>query len=112
VPIEGEAVIVEFRDEIGKNRYKAPVYKTREVEVENVLVALGPRTDLIESNRPDAVKVKYTLHFPKTFDEDLQGLRIKVRGNFYDVIGRPDHYTLENTPGDWWMPVEVGTVLN
>lgn len=103
----GEDVYVEYRTKEGADSFGALTYSTHDVMVENVLVAPGPRNDFVESNRPDGKVISYTLHFPKTFDDDLRGLRIKVRGRYYSVVGAPDYYTKENTPGDWWMPVEV-----
>ena len=108
--ISGETVVVEYRTETGTDDYNAAVYSYTEETVEDVLVSPGPRSDIADPNRPDGVVVRYNLHFPKGFDKKLKGLRISVRGEWLDVIGDPDHYTLENTPGKWWMPVEVGIV--
>lgn len=108
--MKGETVRVKTFQATGADPFGSPVTSEAVQDVENVLVCPGPCSDVFESNRPDGVSVKYTLHFPKTFDMTLEGAQVKVRENWYDVIGRPDHYTAENTPGDWWMPVEVGGV--
>jgi hypothetical protein len=105
--IHGETVILETKEETGKDGLNNPVWTTSEAVVPNVLVVPGPRADLIESNRPDGKIVKYTLHFPKTFTGDLKGCRVKVRGKWCLVVGAPDRYTPENTPGEWNMPAEV-----
>lgn len=95
---------------VGADPFGRPTTSEVVQEVENVLVCPGASSDVFESNRPDGASVKYTLHFPKTFSGDLEGAKVEVRGNWYDVVGRPDHYTMENTPGDWWMTVEAGGV--
>jgi hypothetical protein len=106
----GETVFIETKVETGRDAFNAPIYEYQDVPVENVLTAPGPRSDITDSNRPDGHLVRYTLHFPKTFTANLEGLRVRVRGNYYRVIGKPDHYQAENTPTQWWMPVEVGEV--
>lgn len=103
----GEDVYVEYKKKEGADSFGALLYSTHEELVKNVLVAPGSQRDLVESNRPDGKIVRYTLYFPKTFDGDLKGLRIKVREHYYPVVGTPDHYSAEDTPGDWWMHVEV-----
>lgn len=88
--------------------FGAPVpSETTRVPVENVLVAPGPRSDLQDRDRPDADRVVYNLHFPKTFTGDLRNTRVEVRGEVFAVIGAPKPYQLANTPTRWWMPVEV-----
>lgn len=108
--MKGETVTVKTFDENGTDPFGAPIKKEKLETVENVIIQPGACSDVVESNRPSGSSVKYTLHFPKTFDGDLEGAEIEVRGNWYEVVGRPDHYTLENTPGEWWMPVEVGRI--
>ncbi len=122
--IVGEEVVVERVVDIGPlDPYGQPAWvDTGDAEqaepavayetVHNVLVAPGPRTDVVDSIRPKGVKVVYTLHFPKPYAASLRGARISVRGQpALDVVGDPRPYTAENTPGDWWMPVEIGKVL-
>lgn len=75
--------------------------------VSDVLVAPGPRNDIVETNRPHGVEVRFTLHFPKSYNSNLRGCKVTVRGRDYQVIGDPQPYTLENTPTRWWLPVEV-----
>jgi hypothetical protein len=57
--------------------------------------------------RIDNADVRYILHFPKSFAGDLAGLRVKVRDRWCLVVGSPDRYTPENTPGQWDMPVQA-----
>lgn len=107
--IQGETVVVvsletEY-DELGE---PVSVKETREM-VENVVVAPGATADLDET-RPEGVSVAFTLCFPKTYSGDLRGRSVEVRGIEYKVIGDPQRYTAENTPGDWNLTVEVTRV--
>ncbi len=107
----GETVTVEIEEETGvEDAHGNPIYEPSEIDVEHVLVSPGARSDLDDPMRPDGVLVTYTLHFPKTCDLKLRGCRIKVRGDWYRVIGSPDHYDKDLTPGHWSMPVGVEAV--
>lgn len=107
----GEIVKVSSTAESGTDPYGAPLpAETIWNTVENVLVAPGSSKDVTGQIRPDGIEVVYELHFPKTFDESLAGRQVEVRGEVFDVIGDPKPYTLENTPTQWWMPVEVRAV--
>lgn len=109
--IAGESVVVE-RPVTGSPDPFGGVSVTWVSEsVDNVLVSPGPRSDVVESNRPSGVDVRWTLHFPKGYPATLRGARVRVRGGDpLDVIGDPQHYTEANTPGAWSMPCEVGRV--
>lgn len=109
---QGETVTVHWRTDSGEVDWGGnPVYIDVVEEVENVLVASGPRSDVDGSTRPDGVKVAWNLHFPKTFHGDLTGARVSVRGEppCY-VIGSPRPYTAANTPTSWNLPVELEVV--
>lgn len=76
------------------------------VEVGNVVVIPGATSDM-DATRPNGVEVAYTLCFPKTFAGDLRGRSVKVRGKVYGVVGDPQRYAEENTPGPWNLTAEV-----
>ncbi len=104
--ISGEAVTVrnvsKAYDELGE-----PVGETAtETTVANVVVAPGATSDL-DSTRPEGVRVAYTLCFPKGADVSLKGATVTVRGTDYEVVGDPQRYTEDNTPGDWNLTCEV-----
>lgn len=78
--------------------------------VNNVLVAPGPTADL-DAGRPDGVEVAFTLHFPKGYDDSLEGCMVALPAPWsgtYPVVGDPRPYMDANTPTPWHMPVEVG----
>lgn len=107
--LTGETVYIEDKVKTGENDYKEPIYETAERPVSGVLIAVGSTSDLADSNRPEGVSVAYTLYFPKTFDasESLRGKRIKVYGDWYEVIGDPKPWLNPMTPTDWNRVVEV-----
>ena len=79
--------------------------------VTDVLVAPGATADL-EASRPEGVQVAFTLHFPKTWAQPLEGCDVELpepwaAGNPYKVIGTPAPYMDENTPTRWHMQAEV-----
>jgi len=109
--MKGETVFVESSPELGRDAFGAPVFGEAVLnEVENVLVAPGPRTDVTEPNRPEGTYVKYTLHFPKAFEGSLEGRFVWVRGERLKVVGAPARYTSALTPTLWDMPAEVEAV--
>lgn len=104
--VQGETVTVirrEFeRDELGEPSSERVTRET----VGNVVVAPGSTSDL-DASRPEGVTVSFTLCFPKSYGGDLRGCSVEVRGTEYSVVGDPQGYTSENTPGDWNLTAEV-----
>lgn len=79
------------------------------ISVNNVLVSPGATEDL-EASRPEGVSVAYTLHFPKTFADGLEGCKVVLPAPWagtYRVVGNPGPYIDADTPTKWHMPVEV-----
>ncbi len=109
--LQGEQVVVERVVSPGDDPFGDPLPGQWIPEtVDDVLVAPGGRTDL-DASRPEGVEVKWTLHFPKGYPATLRGARVVVRGQEPAwVVGDPQHYTAENTPGAWSMPVELTAV--
>lgn len=104
--IQGETVTV-IRREVERDELGEPSSErvTRET-VGNVVVAPGSTSDL-DASRPEGVTVSFTLCFPKFYGGDLRGCSVEVRGTEYSVVGDPQRYTPENTPGDWNLTAEV-----
>lgn len=104
--IAGETVTVrnieQAFDELGE-----PTGATAtETTVDNVVVCPSATADL-DSTRPNGVTVAYTLCFPKGCDVRLKGATVNVRGVDCLVVGDPQRYTEENTPGPWNLTCEV-----
>lgn len=94
-----------------KDRFGNPTETFDPSTVHDVLVVPGATEDL-EASRPDGVLVAYTLHFPRSFTDSLEGCEIELPepwddGNPYRVIGAPAPYMDANTPTRWHMQVEV-----
>lgn len=104
--IEPERVVFVFEteelDDLGEYAGGA----TEEVACDAV-VAPGSTSDL-DASRPAGYTVAYTLHLPKTWSRPLRGASVRLRGETYRVVGEPMPYTAANTPGDYYLPVEVG----
>lgn len=103
----GETVVIEHFKETGEDPYGKPIRETFESAVSNVLVAPGATRNVIESNRADGASVAYTLYFPNTFTGSLEGKRVKVRGEWFGVVGSPRSYHPDTTPTAWNLVVEV-----
>lgn len=106
----GETVEVIYKEISSTDPFGAEIRNEVTETVTNVLVEPSTTVDIKGNLRPDGVEAKYTLHFPKTFNKNLTGCEIVVRGERLKVVGAPAHYTLENTPTDWWLPVNVSVV--
>jgi len=110
--IVGESVAVQRPIVVGEDAHGNQTVELSEPEtVDDVLVAPGPRADLSDTSRPDGDRVEWNLHFPKGYPATLRGAFISVRGGEpLRVVGDPQHYTEQNTPGRWSMPVELWRV--
>ena len=106
--LAGESVVVITRTETGRDRGNSPIWSESETVVDDVLVEPRDGGDVVESNRPDGTEVAYLLHFPKTHTASLRGCRVRVRGRELHVVGDPDGYQPELTPGPWNRQVRVG----
>jgi len=75
----------------------------------NVLVAPSSSQDL-GAERPDGDATVMTFHFPKTYIGSLKGCLIGWKGQWWEVIGDPQPYSKESTPGMWNRPVQARLV--
>lgn len=108
--IFGETIKVRVReadgvDEFGNER----VGYQPGISVSNVLVAPTSSQDL-GPERPDGDATVMTFHFPKTYIEKLKGCLIVWNGSWWEVIGDPQPYSTDSTPGVWNRPVQARLV--
>lgn len=104
--IKTETVTFIFETEELDDLGEPTATSTEEVECA-VVVAPGSTAEL-DASRPNGYTVSYTLHLPKTWERDLRGASVRLRGETFRVIGEPMPYTAGNVPGDYCLPVEVG----
>lgn len=107
--ISGITVTVERPVYGAADRFGNATRTWKSEDVENVLVAPGS-TDDMEAARPEGVEVAYTLHFPKGYDESLEGCKVVLPAPYtgeYSVVGDPRPYMDANTPTPWHLPVQV-----
>nr|DAK28675.1 MAG TPA: hypothetical protein [Caudoviricetes sp.] len=75
----------------------------------NVLVAPYSSQDL-GAERPDGDATVMTFHFPKTYIGRLKGCLIGWSARWWEVIGDPQPYSKDSTPGMWNRPVQARLV--
>ena len=92
-------------DEFGNERVAyRPV-----ISINNVLVAPTSSQDL-GAERPEGDATIMTFHFPKTYIWQLKGCLIGWKGKWWEVIGAPQPYSKDSTPGVWNRPVQARLV--
>lgn len=107
--MKGTSVIVIKPHGTELDRFGNEIFLYDRISVDDVLVEPGATANL-EASRPEGVQVVYTLHFPKSFTESLEGCKVELPNPWngvYRVIGNPGRYMDANTPTRWNMPVEV-----
>lgn len=103
----GETVVVEEAEETGRDSHNDPILAHGLRPVCNVLVQLGDASDIQDGNR-DGDRLSYTLLWPKADGSPvLDGLRVRVRGEWLRVVGSPRPYDPELCPTDWNMVVRA-----
>ena len=100
------AVTVTRREQTGTDAFNAPVYKDVDEDVPGVMPQPGATADLA-AERPDGVTVDMTFHFPRGYSKSLRGCRVSYAGKSYEVVGDPQPYLSEVTPGPFAMSVEA-----
>lgn len=108
--IFGELISLRVRqsgknDEFGNERAEYGSAQT----VSNVLVAPSSSQDL-GAERPEGDATVMTFHFPKTYIGSLKGCLIGWKGRWWEVIGDPQPYSKDSTPGVWNRPVQARLV--
>lgn len=104
---KGETVFVEVVEQVGVDELNEPITEVTEiVQVDNVLVEVGDTQDLRDVSR-DGDKIVYTLRWPKDAYMILDNLRIKVRDEWFLVVGAPRQFDPTVCPTDWNMTVRL-----
>lgn len=113
----GEPVSVLTRRRTGEDSMGDPVYAWDPERVENVLVRPLQGSELNDALRPDGVRVRYALAFPRSYTGDLSHARVALVARGMDgedpdaalrVTGNADR--TPQSPLAWDRTVEVGRV--
>lgn len=113
----GELVAVLHRRKVGEDSMGESVYEWDKVDVDNVLVRPLTGSELSDALRPDGVRVRYALAFPKSYEGDLSHARVALVARGMDgddpdaalrVTGNTDK--TPQSPIAWDRNVEVGRV--
>lgn len=105
--IKGITVVLLVKEQVGVDAFKAPIYETKEVEVENVLVAPSTSDDIVTSQDLYGKKAVYTLGIPKEDTHDWEDATIKFFGQKWKSFGFPLEGIEENIPLAWNKKVMV-----
>ena len=103
------SVTVIRRRSVGKDPFIATICENVRADVDGVLVSPGATSDL-DASRPEGVRVVYTIHFPRGYGKTLKGCLVQYLGDTYRIIGDPQPYMGDGTPGPWDMAAEVERV--
>ena len=107
--IAGESVTVRTPT-VSYDEHMEEVETWEDATVQNVVVTPGATSDVLDSTRPSGTRVAFTLGFPKSFTAPLRGCRVIVRGVECAIIGDPQPYMDDGTPGPWNYTAEVERV--
>lgn len=101
--IRGRAVTVWRKAETGEDEMGEPLVDWMPERVENVLWGPSEYAARLSEDgaRPAMTDDEITVHIPKTYTACLAGCRIEVEGALWDVVGDPQGYMPELTPGPW-----------
>lgn len=78
----------------------------------DAIVAAGTTTSVPENTQPYATETAYTICFPKTWEQNLEGALVGIGEHRYRVQGNPQPYQPENTPGDYNLITTVEETRN
>lgn len=105
--IKGVPIILYEKEKVGTDQFNQPIYKEKEIIVENVLIAPSTTDDIVTSTDLVGKKAVYTLAIPKGDTNDWENQRVKFFGNTWLVFGFTLQGIDENIPLQWNKKVMV-----
>lgn len=105
--IKGETIKLIEKTETGKNPVGEPIYSTKEVDVENVLLGTPSTDAAIEDLNLYGKRIAYVLGIPKGDTHNWKDTEVIIKGQKYRTYGFPLTQTEENVPGPWNTQVKV-----
>lgn len=104
--IKGITVILHEKVETGKDEFNCPIYESRRIEIDNVLVAPANISEILDTQNLTGKKAVYSIAIPKGDAHTWQDNNVEFFGELWHVIGFPQMGIEENIPLDWnqkWM---------
>lgn len=86
-------------------------YPEEGVQVD-AIVSPGNTTSVPENTQPYATETAFTVCFPKTWENSLEGALVGIGEHRYRVQGTPQPYQPANTPGDYNLAATVEEARN
>ena len=86
--IKGITVVLIDKEKIGTDKFNRPIYKEKEISVDNVLVAPSNNEDITTSVDLTGKKAVYTLAIPKKDDHIWKNKKViflEKNGRFLDL---------------------------
>ena len=105
--IKGITVTLVVKEKVGEDDFRAPIYATTEVEVENVLVVPASSDDIVTSQDLYGKKAVYTLAIPKGDTHNWEDATVRFFGQKWKAFGIPLEGIEENIPLSWNKKVMV-----
>lgn len=105
--LKGETVVLVNKIQTGVNRFREPIYKEKEIAVDNVLIAPTSSDDMPTEYHFDGKKTVYTLAIPKGDTNHWKDQVVKFWGESWRVIGEPTRGIEKLIPLNWNMKVMV-----
>lgn len=105
--IKGIRVTLVDRVEIEKDPFGHPVYKNKEIQVDNVLVAPVSTEDIVNSLELEGKKAVYILGIPKGDTNNWENKEIRFFGQRFKSFGKVTQGIDHLIPLDWNKKVKV-----
>lgn len=105
--LKGIKITLISKIEDGEDPFGNPIYKDKEIEVDNVLIAPTSSDDIINQLNLTGKKAVYTLAIPKGDTNDWQDKDVLFFGARWKTFGFPLEGIEELIPLDWNKKVMV-----
>ncbi len=99
--LKGIIITLVDKVEIEKDPFGAPVYGTKEILVDNVLVAPASSDDIINQLNLSGKKAVYTLAIPKGDTNTWENREVRFFGQKWRTVGKPLQGIDDLIPLDW-----------
>ncbi len=105
--LKGITIILVDKVENGKDPFGKPMYKDKDVEVDNVLIQPTSSDDVVNQLILTGKKAVYTLAIPKGDTHDWENKEVKFFGKRWRTVGFPTEGIEDLIPLDWNKKVMV-----